>query len=259
MDNINIVNLEDTSFAMKLLTSDRAEKMIENGKLYFSCSKKWSTINKVGQGDKLEGVFAKINIENKEVLKLYKLHYGETLDIEYDENYMYLRNKNLCYLPSYCFYSLKNKFWNINGDPYNAVSGTTDISKEICRDFSNKKSSIVIIKDQAVFINQIIKQFEKKGISKEKVIIEYIKYKDLEGQYYKMDNNECELFVKNKCFSYQREVRILINSQSLKFKDYDEGFSIYIGNMSSYAELLEGYFPEGLRLESEIELVEIKD
>ena len=137
MSSSRLLNPEDISIAIKCLPTKWAKKMIEEGSLHFKCAEAWSHINSKGKGDKYEGTFTNIDINNNKLFDFWNNVYGDNLELLIHKDVIYLKNKNACLLPAYCFYTLKNKNLKISKFEAGLQKATGEISEILFRDFAD--------------------------------------------------------------------------------------------------------------------------
>lgn len=261
---MNIANGEKYSFILKCTTNSRAEKMLKYGELYFSHPKIWAGLSNKGQGDRYEGVFATLHQNDKESLKRYKAKYKNDLIIEKENQLLLLKLKSVSNMPTFCYYSLKNKNYIISDT---LQEGTIHISGKYFSDFKYTDSEedlneiayddrpcFVLIQNPDLFLKNIKLELKSLGVNPNEVFEYNIKYKNIWNKYnYRTkEKHPEELSFKDTYFKYQEETRIVIGNGKSFIHESQKGVCIKIGNMESYAKKIEGYHKDGLKVQSKL-------
>jgi hypothetical protein len=269
-----LINTNEYFIAIKILKRKYAEEMIEHGRILFNCAENWSNIKSKGQGDKNEGIFGRLINDKYLNINELKNKYNENLVIKRSNKYVTIKRKDVCRLPLYCYYVLKNLKWKskyaINE---NLLKGKATIPNYYINDFykcnkifnekdyNNTKNedrpTIVIIKEPKLFEEKIIQTLTNNlFIDKNNVLNNYISYRKCNNDIFIDNNHPYELFKKDNCFSYQLEQRFVINDFSVMgkmSKENDNKFTIDIGNMSGYAEVLKDkYYKDDIICEANL-------
>lgn len=116
-----------------------------------------------------------------------------------------------------------------------------------------EQPALIVIENFEAFLSRLKKKLFSLGIQENEILVSYTSYFDFEkygqtGWYDFQQKYPKELFVKNSRFIDQSEGRIIINT---KKPDVIEALSkpIDLGNMSDIAQLIPGYYPEGIDIE----------
>lgn len=262
MKHLNIINL------FRCTERQYAESFCQKGNMKFNTPRAWIEMEKKegkGRGDLLEGVFA--NLHKNDISRLVQLKNmrqnicGETI-----ENITYLRSGDILDLPSYCLFGLDNNaFSNIDIDEDGIKHYTTKITQQYFKDFSNnatRESSkelpneeqpvLVIITNPNEFFKRLINYFIKLGFKEEEIIIDSVEYMDknqgfcCHKEFYPM-----EVFLKDKSFEYQKEIRVLINTKNKKMLKQlsNKNNIVNIGDLSDISHIAKYYYEIDMLIE----------
>ena len=224
-----------------------------NGKIKFSKPKVWiqeGLNGNKGQGYRLEGVL-----------------YSSSNKIPYDKNNFetfdynglnYYRRKESTELYCFCIFGLNSDMFREKYiDRLGKEHVQATISNNYFAAFTNCKSkdeydkldiqekpSVIFIKNVHLFFEKIKNFFINLGVNKEDIIILPVNYVDLDTTFFLNINSPYELFLKNNEFSYQSEIRIVINSNNKKYINYMEKNNgiIDIGNIKNIVKPYDYYF-----------------
>ena len=262
MKKPNIINL------FRCTERQYAESFCEKGNMKLNTPRYWIELEKEegkGRGDLLEGVCA--NVHKDDIPRLVQLKdireniCGETIN-----NITCLRSKDILELPSYCFFGLDVKdFKDISIDEEGIKHYTTTVTQQYFKDFSDnttkelakelpryKQPVLVMITNPNEFFKRITDYFLKLGLKREEILINAVKYIDKsQGFYCPKELYPGELFLKDKSFEYQREVRVVINTKNKKIlKELsDKNNIINIGNLSDITHIEEFYYDKDMLME----------
>lgn len=103
-------------FLMKIVEKQYINDFMES-KIHFSNCNIFIKNGNMGRGDTLEGIFARININNIKLnsyIQHYKSIFGNDLDIEKDEQYINFFRKSTREMSISCFYSIDNEMLSNN-------------------------------------------------------------------------------------------------------------------------------------------------
>lgn len=210
----------------------------------------------MGRGDTLEGIFARININNIKLnsyIQHYKSIFGNDLDIEKDEQYINFFRKSTREMSISCFYSIDNKMLQ---DNFNRQYPDGNYSnKKFPMKIDEKNNKIynfpVIIDDQylknysaykqdreVILIKayDIITELKKLGFLGNK--IEYIDksqefdifkycFDKLNKSVYDSANERMDLLFKDSNYKHENEYRFICPNKSL----LDSNNNIVLGNL----------------------------
>lgn len=236
-----------------------AEEFLK-GKIKFSKPINWIKIEEEGnkgQGDVLEGVFLSTDSNDKSKF-INNLKKDETLNYFQKDNLIYFRNKKSLDLYSLCLYGLSsNMFTRETTDRFGEKHHIATITKDYFSAFNSVKNekdyfelsfeerpSVIFITNPHAFFEKIKTFFINLGVEKDNIIIHPVEYVDYSKSFISFVPSPVELFLKDKYFAYQSEIRIVINSKSSKLIEYmeKENWIIDIGDISQYASIYDNYF-----------------
>jgi hypothetical protein len=237
MKESEISNDEILSF--KILPSEYADSTIK-GNIYLSCADFYAyqheTSGNMGQGDKDEGLFARVFKNNIEYIKEQRSrHKSDLLENEHGK-FVDLKLKSVINIPVYCFYSVNATSPNVtHEDRLFEKSGVYHrsykvlIPKRVLQDFSNSGTfSVLSFLNHSELSKLIMIAAQKEGSTRMlRDRIHYVDRKDKEW-FCPIDQHPGELFFKDIAFNYQSEGRIVL----------DDGFD-FVG----YAEVLKKFHP----------------
>lgn len=271
------MNPNDNILRIRLTEMQYAEAFIDRGCIKFSTPESWVKYAEMygdGRGDVYEGTLAFCHVHDIEnVIELRRKYSPSTI---LDPNARQLtpkphnqrvlfKDKRSMQLPCYCLYMMR-----VDSFPVPSEAGKqylrTIIPGSYFKDFVDNKSkdevknlpdknqpALILIKDFECFLNRLKKKLFCMGVQENEILINYIHYFDFEefGQIAWHDFRQKyphELFVKNSRFKDQSEGRIIINTDN---PDIMKALSepIDLGNMSDIAQIIQGYYPEGLGVE----------
>ena len=197
------------------------------------------------QGDKYEGVFARIKTNDVRLTKLRK-RLGEDLEEIYEKDYVLLRRKSSREIPIFCVYGVKrdelkireNSIEEKNGK-YVCIADYTFPDK-IYNGFLDCTDVWGFYASSGYFCSAIEKALDKNHLLYEKTVINYDI--DLTKEFYfEPDNKYSELNHKRKDLEYQHEIRYRL----LNFPR-NEKFLLHYEPLSEHSC---GFKPGVLRLE----------
>ena len=233
----------------KIINSEYIESTSLSGNLYFGCAEYYayqeSTGNK-GQGDKDEGLYARVRNNNLSYIKEQESLHG--IDLVKIENgkFIDLKLKSVINMPVYCFYSINVsdpivKYFDESGETpkirYRTYKFT--IPKVVFQDFSAESFGIMKFLNHTDLYLRIKKSLKAKGC--ERIIKTRIKYVNRERrEWFCPENHPAELFYKDNSFSYQKEGRIVVADSKISFINEKYSSKKYIAlNIGNVAEIVE--------------------
>ncbi len=244
-----------------------AESFCNTGSMKFNTPQYWIDIEKKyckGRGDLHEGAYSSFNAFDNSDLSIYKklrknvYVYGEPL-----KSITYLRSKDILNLPCFCLYGLNDDmFTNIINDE-KGEHHCFSVVKEYFQDFSEDhtkdttinlpssgKPALLIIHSPRKFFDRVRAYFLSIGVKDEEILILPVRYIDKSIPFLCSKEFPMELFLKDKSFSYQNEIRIVINTKNNKVlrELRKNNNTVNIGNMKDIADI-EGYYYEDMFME----------
>ena len=262
-NNVELKPVLNFNFSTLLLfkcTKKKYANSFINGKLKFNKPRVWikeeENGNK-GQGDLLEGVvLSSEKKDNSEFIK--SLKDNKRLEYFYEDNRIYFRKKQTMELYCFCLYGLNdNVFVEKEVDRLGESHFIARVNKKYFDDFSKNisqkkqitpeegdKSAVIFINNPLVFFEKIKEFFIKLGIPKENIIISPIDYVNLRKSFVCQVPEPLELLLKDKFFSNQSEIRVVINSRTKRLMNYMEENNgvIDIGNISDIVTIYDNYY-----------------
>lgn len=260
--------------ALRCMEKQYADTFISHGRLKFNTPKVWEEWSKKGRGDIYEGTLAFCN-------KRDSLHY-EQLKNEYPEAYQYdignrvlLKDQRDMNLPCLCLGTVKQKTFTIPTEPgIQKISAI--IEGQYFKDFADNltveevaklplenQPALVAIRDFDEFLERLKRKLTSMGLQESQILVQHISYMNFSA--YGGDDSWMdfkrelpkELFVKSDEFSYQSELRIIINTDNpAQLKMFEN--PIDIGKLSDIAIESVGYHPDGIIVEGKVG-IEITD
>ena len=237
-----------------------AESM-RRGEIYLNTPRTWIEMEKkgnTGQGDLLEGTFFSAKSSDKSVY-IEKLKTTAGIDSFEHNGYVFFRRRASLDTRCVCFYGLHdNAFYKEIGADGKARY-TFNIPQSYFSDFSNCKNRtdydgmpeseqdvVISIRNPHELFRRVHSALFDLGVKKEEIIISPVKYINKYERLLSTVEFPYELLLKDKRFSSQNEVRIVVNSKSPKYHKYmaDHGNVISIGSIDDYIDINDYYFSD---------------
>lgn len=247
-----------------------SENFIKYGRLKFNTPKVWEEWLKKGRGDTYEGTLAFCSKKNPSQCDVLSKKYPSAYRYETDGRVL-LKDQRDMNLPCLCFFTLKQKNFKVpTREGFQKLSTTIEgryfqdcadnmTEDEIAALPEKNKPSMVVIQDFDEFLRRLKKELVKRGLNEDQIIVRHISYIDFSmfgtDEEWRDFNRSApeELFVKSEEFSYQNELRILINTDDPnQLKIFED--TIDIGNLADIARETEGYHKEGITVECKVNI-----
>ncbi|EOU2050679.1 MAG: hypothetical protein E6610_07500 [Clostridium perfringens] len=239
-----------------------ADTFCKYGSMKFNTPKYWIELEEKegkGRGDSLEGVYLANNFLNiEELLQLRRLRnnvYTKTIN-----GIVYNWDKDVFNLPCYCLFGLNNTmFHECKIDERGVKHYPSRIIKKYFEDFCNnttkesveqlsdeEKPTLVIINNPHEFFERIRKYFFSIGVKEDELIISPVQYINKDKSFCFNGVFPYELLLKDESFSYQSEVRIILNTKNKNILKVlsDSNNIINIGNLEDITEIKEFYYDD---------------
>lgn len=200
---------------------------LSNGKMFFSCAGNYVFIGTHGgndeQGDKEEGIFARLYREDSRVDECYQ-KFGKDLEIINDGDYIKLRRRSSLYYPIFCLYAYTvndillrddirkgtHKYeYRFNDKIFNAFT-----ELKMCCLKEDYLPTICVFQPKPFIDNMKYSLFAKGINNYEMRTIDY-KVKDNDQYFINPDERRSELFYKNPRYEYQHETRLCLLDRRL--------------------------------------------
>lgn len=166
------------------------------------------------QGDKYEGVFARIKANDARLLELRK-RFGEDLEEIYENDHVLLRRKSSRKVPIFCTYGIRRDELKIREGSVKKVDGeyvgTVDYTfpEKIYKEFLDNPDVWGFYASSGHFYSALEEALDRGNFSYIKTVISYDV--DLTTEFYfEPDNEYSELSHKRKDLDYQHEIRYRI-------------------------------------------------
>lgn len=252
------------------------QKLISTGNIKFGTPQKWADNGEKygdGRGDKYEGTFATCHVADIEHLSELMVKYNipnDSLIMKCYDNRWYFKNVQSMRLPTFCLYGLSYDIFEIKPEPgWQRIKGT--IPGKYFHSFAvldgadvselpdEKQPSIVMIENIDEFQRRLYKRLNEIGINSEDIIASPVLYYDFQtygpdGWLDFGDKFPKELFIKDKSFDYQSEIRFVINTTDEEIIDYLHNNAIDIGSLDDIAQYVDGYYRDGIGVEMSINI-----
>jgi hypothetical protein len=241
-----------------------ANSFCKEGTIKLNAPKYWIDLEKEegkGRGDVLEGVYASFSFLDTDNI-LYYRNFRNNVSGHTVDNVTYLRSNDVLELPSFCLYGIYDQSFQMRYFPETQKwAKVTYVTRDYFRDFSKyetraeiellseeKRPVLVIIQSPNKFFERIYNYFEKIGISRNEVLVQPVKYMDKSTPFIVKDIFPSELFLKDKSFQHQSELRIVIKTKNVKAlkKLRDTNYIINIGNLTDITEVYSYYLDDML-------------
>lgn len=240
---------------IKILDKRYADLMMEKGQIHFSRPITWSQMGENGdavRGDPLEGCFASLD-NPSEVLSWNR----EAVDSFSYNGLTRYRSLTVCNLAAYCLYGLAySDFSQDEIDNIGDVGKYTFVEERYFSNFGSvhdeaeydavpieQKPTVVLIHNPSAFVERLARALSKE-IGFGQVLFKDVDYIDASVPYCLSCPCPNELFVKSNQYSYQHEIRFVINAQSDQLASWFErsGGNVEIGPIDDIATKVKGYY-----------------
>lgn len=209
-----------------------------------------------------EGVFAAYDLKNIEGIKSgLKDNPGSFFIrlISSRSDQVYLVDRKVISLPTYCFYIIKTGDYEIvryGGSEYTAhlhippryIRGLADEKswEEAMKDNPSEQYVFVFIYGHKLFEKKIFDKLSELGVAKNEMLHGPIQYKNMDKPFQKEVDHPLELFFKNEQFYDQHEGRIVINTDNCALKQFLLDNTIDIGPLEDICVLFDHYPAGGI-------------
>jgi len=268
--------------AMRCTSQQYAKSLVERGCIKFNTPQSWVDYEKKhgkGRGDLFEGTFASCyhgDLDRiKKIAKQYRVPSGGIYTEVVGPRLYYKRHSSMN-LPAFCLYILKEDAFE-----YEPIPGWQDIKTTIpgsyFKDFVDNMTetevkalpeqdqpAIVVFSSFEDLKNRIIQKLLTLGIKRNEILEHPVQYYDYnqygpDGWFELPFDPPGELAIKSKTFENQSELRFVINSKNKRAMDYLRNNVIEIGPLNDIAQVVCGYFPDGIAVSMRAYLEEISD
>lgn len=210
----------------KIINAEYIQSTILSGNIYFGCAEYYAyqeILGNKGQGDKDEGLYARIKNSNFLYIKEQEKLYGEDLITVENGEFLDLKLKSVINMPIYCVYSINAndlgvKCFNEPGETPKIRYRTYKfkISKEVFKDFSAEDFGILNFLNHTDLYRRIQKSLRSEGCKH--ILKTRIKYVNRVGkEWICPESHPAELFYKDNSFGYQKEGRIVVTDRKISF------------------------------------------
>lgn len=255
-----VLNFSFSTMMLFRCTKKRFAEEFRKGKIFFNKPKNWIQIEKdgnKGRGDILEGTFMSVK-SNDTSNFINGLKQNKDYTYFDNEGFTYFRRKNIEDLYCVCFYGLNdNSFTEKNIDKDGKAHYISRVGNEYFTDFSDdiskedynilqesEKPVVLFISNPKKFFEKIREFFIKLGVKENEIIISPVEYVNKKENRISAISYPKELLLKDMFYSKQSEIRIIINSNNLKFLEHmkKNNSIIDIGNIEDITEIYDYYF-----------------
>lgn len=239
-----------------------ADSLCTTGNMKFNTPQYWIELEKKegkGRGDSLEGVYAASHyLDVKTLIESNSLR--ENIQREANSNIIYFRSNDILNLPCFCLFGLNNiAFSEEKIDEKGIKRNISYVTKQYFYDFSNNSTKdsietlpesrrpvLVLIRNPKLFIERVKTYFIDRGFKNEEILIQPVEYLNKKEPFISTRTFPNELFLKDITFSYQSEIRIVINTKNQTIlQDMAQRDNIInIGNISDIASVEEFYYDD---------------
>lgn len=244
-----------------------ADAFCTNGNIKFNTPKYWIELEAKegkGRGDSLEGIYSSVHmLDVNTIIESNSLR--SSIQREVENGIIYFRSSDILSLPCFCLFGLNSTAFSSEGvDKRGIKYYIYRVTKKYFNDFSDnnrkefvknlpeeRRPVLVIIKNPNEFIERVRNYFIKKGIKPEEILIEPIEYLNKKEPFISTREFPNELFLKDNSFSYQSEIRIIINTKNqLLLKELEENNNIVnIGSLQDITVIEDFYYDDDMLLE----------
>lgn len=255
-----VLNFSFSTMMLFRCTKKRFAEEFRKGKIFFNKPKNWIQIEKdgnKGRGDILEGTFMSVKSNDTSIF-INGLKQNKDYTYFDNEGFTYFRRKNIEDLYCVCFYGLNdNSFTEKNIDKDGKAHYISRVENEYFTDFSDdiskedynklqesEKPVVLFISNPKKFFEKIREFFIKLGVKENEIIISPVEYVNKKENRISAILYPKELLLKDMFYSKQSEIRIIINSNNLKFLEHmkKNNSIIDIGNIEDITEIYDYYF-----------------
>jgi hypothetical protein len=108
------------------------------------------------------------------------------------------------------------------------------------------RPALVMITNPEKFLERLTTFFVKMGVREEEILIEPVEYHNKKEWFIATKGFPYELFLKDSSFSYQSEVRIIINTkdQAILQKLSETNYIVNIGSLEDIASVVDFYYED---------------
>lgn len=251
---------------LRCTTLNYAHKFLETGNIRFAKPNEWIEafeIDGKGRGDISEGAFASCSKNDKFAMRFYNQYRPnvECRYINFEQEECIFQSKNVLNMRAFCLFGLndsifteKSRAENHKWYPYGKITkqyfsdflsglyGVNETNYETLSD--DKKPALIFINNPYIFFERVRKFFESIGLNKDEYIISPVTYFEKNKSFFVESQMPYELYLKDKSFEYQSEIRIVITSQRpeiLSFFEKNNGI-VELGCMNDIASVSDYYF-----------------
>lgn len=230
----------------KIINAEYIEDTMASGNIYIGCADYYAyqenTGNK-GQGDKDEGLYARVRKENNSFITEQERLYGTDLVKIPNGDFLDLKLKSVINMPICCFYTINASdpivsYFDEQGETPNVKYRiyTFDIPEKVLKDFSVDNFGIINFLNHTDLYVRIEKSLKAEGCRHfTKTRMRYVDRENKE--WFCPENHPFELFYKDISFGYQREGRIIAHDRNVGFpyeKDAKKKVrQVNIGNLTN--------------------------
>lgn len=239
-ENLNSAEL----MTFKIIHSDHIDTTISSGNLYLGSAAYYAykerTGNK-GQGDKDEGLFARVYDDNMDYIKKQERRHGLDLLKISNGDFLDLKLHSVINMPVFCFYSINAsdpevRYYDEAGESPNIRYRTFNFSveKRVLQDFGDENFGIINFLNHSDLYARIINT--TRTLPPRKII-----YEDREKrEWCCKEQHPNELFYKDISFKYQKEARFIFIDKKISFdinaEDSQKFRPLNIGNIKTIVE-----------------------
>lgn len=228
----------------KIINAQYIQSTILSGNIYFGCAEYYAyqeVLGNKGQGDKNEGLYARVKKDNLSYINEQERLYGEDLCKIENGDFLDLKLRSVINMPIYCFYSVNAndlgvKYFDEPGETLKVRYRTYkfNISKEVFKDFSAENFGMMNFINHTDLYRRIQNSLRSEGCKH--ILKSRIKYVNRVGkEWICPEGHPAELFYKDKSFGYQKEGRIVVTDRKISFINEEHSNKKYrvlnIGNV----------------------------
>lgn len=210
----------------KIINAEYIQSTILSGNIYFGCAEYYAyqeLLGNKGQGDKDEGLYARVKKSNLSYIKEQEKLHGEDLVMIENGEFLDMKLKSVINMPIYCVYSINAndlgvKCFDEPGETPKIRYRTYkfDVSKEVFGDFSAENFGIMNFLNHTDLYLRVQKSLRSEGCKH--ILKTRIKYVDrVDKEWICAEDHPAELFYKDNSFSYQKEGRIVVTDRKISF------------------------------------------
>ena len=250
---------EHTYWLIRCVELEYAKAFIEHGSMKFTCPSVWCKPDGTSRWDILEGTYASQRVINSDMDKFLKSLRNEVFTID-DHGFTFYKSKEILSYRAHCLYGLNSNNIHLQDvrSQDHRFHQVGKVSKEYFHDLypdvkeedinnldENKRPAVLWIRPN-VFIAYVKNKLFERGVREDEILIQPVSYVDYYRKPFIIGHEPEELFSKHINYSYQCEIRIVIDTRRKEVADlFNDIGVIELGEVDeSIASISDYYFDD---------------